>query len=260
MNAVLVDFQRTFSLTQLWLHLGWSEVARRYRRTVLGPFWHTLTLGIFILAMGTIWSSVLKTDFRSYAYHLTPSLIAWSFISATVVEGTGVFLNARQTVLTVNIPFPVLVFGLVWKLAITFAHHLLLIVVLMLVFQTTPNLNTLLLFPGLLFAYLNGLWMAFLIGIVCLRFRDVQMLVSVGMQIAQFVTPVFWPVALIAPKLVWVVQYNPLYHLLQLIREPLVGRAPDPENWVWCIGLFVGGSIVTLLIYGAVNRRMAYWY
>lgn len=260
MNAVLVDFQRTLSLTQLWLHLGWSEVARRYRRTLLGPFWHTFTLGIFILAMGIIWSSVLKVDFRVYAYHLTPSLIAWSFISATMVEGTGVFLNARQTVLTVNIPFPVFVFGLVWKLSITFAHHLLLIVVLMLAFQTTPNLNMLLLIPGFLIACLNGFWMAFLIGLVCLRVRDVQMLVGIAMQIAQFVTPIFWPVALIAPKLDWVVHYNPLYHLLQLIREPLVGRAPDPENWLWCVALFVGGFISTLVIYGVARRKMAYWY
>lgn len=260
MDAVFGDINRTLQLTQLWLHLGWADVARRYRRTVLGPLWHTFSLGIFILCMGLIWASVLKTDFHSYANHLTPSLVAWSFISAAILEGTGVFLNAQQTVLTINLPYPVLVLGLVWKLAITFAHHLLLIVALMIAYQTPPTVAMLLLIPGFILTAINCVWMAMLVGIICLRARDIQMLVSIGMQVAQFVTPVFWPVALIAPSLVWVVEYNPLYHLLQIVREPLAGRIPDAENWIWCIGMAIAGWLVTFLVYAFARRRMAYWY
>lgn len=260
MNSALSDIRRTFALTQLWLHLGWSDVARRYRRTLLGPLWHTLTLGIFIICMGAVWATVLKIEFRTYAIHLTPNLIVWSFISSIFIEGANVFLNARQTVLTVNVPYPVLVLGLVWKLAITFAHHLLLLVVLMIVFGIAPNANTLLLIPGLFLGFLNGLWIAMFIGIVCLRVRDLQMIVTVAMQIAQFVTPVFWPVELISPKLGWVVHYNPLYHLLQIIREPLIGHAPALENWYWAVMLALAGFFCTMVVYIFTRNRMAYWF
>lgn len=260
MNAVFSDIVRTSRLTELWLHLGWSEVERRYRRTLLGPLWHTLTIAVFIMSMGLIWASVLHIDFRAFVFHLTPSLIAWGLISSLIVEATSVFLRAKQTVLTVSMPYPVLVLGLIWKLLIIFTHHISLVVILLVVYRTPPSLNMLLLVPSVALVALNSIWIVTLIGIICLRFRDLQMLIGVAMNIAQFVTPVYWPVERIAPSLGWVVQYNPLYHLLEIVREPLVGHVPALENWLWCLAMLVIGSTLTFIIYALTRDRLAYWF
>tara|TARA_R110002074_G_scaffold274885_1_gene446437 strand:+ start:1637 stop:2425 length:789 start_codon:yes stop_codon:yes gene_type:complete len=260
MDLAVSDFRRTFSLTGLWLHLGWADLSRRYRRTYLGPLWHTLTMAIFIGCMGVIWAAVLKVQFRDYALHLTPSLIGWSLISSIFIEGAVLFLNARQVVLTINVPLPVLTMGLMWRLVLTHLHHLLLMVALIVFLRIEITREMFLLVPGIALVYLNGLWMTSLIGMICLRFRDLQMIVTIGMQIAQFVTPVFWPVSFISPNLEWVVRYNPLFHLLELIRNPLVGDAPTIENWIWCMVMLFVGSTVTFIAYAAVRNRMAYWY
>jgi ABC-type polysaccharide/polyol phosphate export permease len=163
-------------------------------------------------------------------------------------------------VLTINVPFPVLTMGLMWRLVLTHLHHLLLMVALIVFLRIEIRPQMLLLVPGIALIYLNGLWMTTLIGMICLRFRDLQMIVTISMQIAQFVTPVFWPVRFISPSLEWVVHYNPLFHMLELIRNPLIGEVPTVENWIWCLAMLLVGSTTTLVVYALVRNRMAYWY
>ena len=60
------DIASGFTQWEVWSRLGWQEVKRRYRRTVLGPFWATLSIGMFIGGMAWIWAPLFKTDVSSY--------------------------------------------------------------------------------------------------------------------------------------------------------------------------------------------------
>jgi ABC-2 type transport system permease protein len=260
LNIASVDIDDSLARRDLWIHQGLIDVVRRYRRTWIGPLWHTLHLGAMILLLGMVWSTIFKLDLRSYFLTLTPTLIVWALVSSMIVEGCGVFVAAQGTALSIRFPFTAFTFGHLWRVLLVFFHHLLLLAIVYVVFAAFPLNTILLVIPGLLVILINGFWMSLLLSILTLRARDVQQFVASGMQIAMFATPVFWPRDLLGERFAALVDYNPLYHLLLLGREPLVGRAPPLESWLWGATLAVFGMLFTLMLFGRVRHRLTYWY
>ena len=124
----------------------------------------------------------------------------------------------------------------------------------------SPGWQVLLALPALLLLLANGVWMSLLAGIICLRWRDLIPATFSAMQIAIFVTPVFWPKELLGPNLAFAAELNPLYHLVQIMRDPLLGNVPPVESWLWVLTTLVVGSVLTTWVYGRNRDRMAYWY
>jgi ABC-type polysaccharide/polyol phosphate export permease len=59
------------------------------------------------------------------------------------------------------------------------------------------------------------------------RFRDIAPMASVAMQMAFYVTPIMFPSELLQRRrLGWVVDFNPLYHLVEIVRRPMVTAQP----------------------------------
>jgi ABC-2 type transport system permease protein len=114
--------------------------------------------------------------------------------------------------------------------------------------------------PGLLLVLANGIWMSLLAGIVSLRRRDFIPAISSVMQIAMFVTPIFWPKGSLGPQLAYLADLNPLYHLVTVVRAPLLGSFAPTESWIVSVLTLFIGSLITFYIYGRNRDQFAYWY
>ncbi len=66
-------------MVRVWSLLGWQEVRQRYRRSILGPFWLTLSTGAMVAAMGPLYGRLLNQDVASYFPYLAISLAFGSF-------------------------------------------------------------------------------------------------------------------------------------------------------------------------------------
>ena len=98
----------------MWGRLGWREVKRRYRRTVVGPFWTTLSLAIFVVVLGVVWSRLWNQDPKTYLPYLTSGMLTWVMFSSFCTEGSATFFAAwneprraidheRSTIMTVAV-------------------------------------------------------------------------------------------------------------------------------------------------------------
>ncbi len=260
LRVAVADLDMSIQRRDLWIHQGFIDVLRRYRRTMLGPLWHTLHLGAMILLLGFVWSAIFKIDTAVYFRTVTPTLIVWTLIASTIVEGCGTFVAAQSTALSISFPFTSFVFAHLWRMLLIFAHHLMLLVLVYGILGVMPDANLLFAVPGILLVLVNGFWISLLLSILTLKARDVQQIVASGMQIALFATPVFWPRDLLGAGFSHLIDYNPLYHLLRVGRDPFMGEAPPLESWLWTGGMAVVGLTASLLLLGAVRRRLAYWY
>jgi lipopolysaccharide transport system permease protein len=106
---------------------------------------------------------------------------------------------------------------------------------------------------------LSGL--ALIFGIVAARYRDLPQIVSAALTVAFYVTPVIWIRESIGDNELVnaLVSLNPLNHILQVARMPLIGQYPTIENWTWVI---VSGAVfwtVGMLLFKRFEKRIAYW-
>jgi len=244
---------------RIWTRLGWQEVKRRYRRTVFGPFWATLSIGAFIGGMAFIWAPLFKTDVSSYLPFLSAGMVAWTFATALISEGCGTYTAGISLITQLNFPYTVLNFMVVWRNIIVFFHNVLIVVIVVIALKVRVSWQTLLLFPGIIIVAVNGAWMTVLFGMISARFRDVPPLVGNIIQILMFVTPIFWFSSQLGPEAQPIITYNFMFHLVEVMRAPMLGTAPSLLSYGFTIAGAVIGWVVTFDLYARFRRRIPYW-
>jgi ABC-type polysaccharide/polyol phosphate export permease len=121
------------------------------------------------------------------------------------------------------------------------------------------SLNILLFIPGLLIVAVNGAWMAMLLGMISARFRDIPPLIGNLVQVMLFITPIFWSPSQLGGKGQYFVDLNYLYHLVDILRSPLLGNKPALLSYVVIIVGAIVGWAITFMIYARFRRRIAFW-
>ncbi|MGE0280673.1 MAG: ABC transporter permease [Rhizobiaceae bacterium] len=255
------DLLRGLVNWRVYGRLGWLEVKRRYRRTIIGPFWSAISVAIMVGALGSIGVVLWQQSPESYIPYLAAGLVVWIMISTMVTEACTLFISGHALFRQSRFDYSVLAYALVWRNLVAFGHNLVIYLVAILVFA--PYLLKpvgALAIPGLALVLINGVWISLFLGILCLRFRDLQPLVTNLIQVLIFVTPIFWPAEKLSggPRAVFVT-FNPIFHLIEVVRAPLVGQAPTAETYI-ALGLItVVGWAVTYVFFSRFRKRIAYW-
>ena len=243
---------------RIWGRLGWQEIRRRYRRTVLGPFWFTFSLGIFVGGMGLVWAPLFRMQTRDYLPFVTTGMICWTFVATIINDGCTTYTQAEGLIKQLNFPLSVLNWMMVWRNIIVLFHNLIVAVIVLAVLAIPPTWATLLFFPGIALVAINGIWMSMLLGMVSARFRDLPQLVGNLVQVMMFVTPVFWSSSQLGAR-ASLVDYNVLFHIINVVRTPLMGEVPSLLSYEVDLATAILGWGVTLFLYARFRRRIAYW-
>jgi ABC-type polysaccharide/polyol phosphate export permease len=247
--------------TDLWGRLGWLDVKRRYRRTLLGPFWTSISLALYVVAVGLVGAGLWHQDIREYLPFLVSGMIAWLLVSTIINESCTLLVSGHALFRNVKFEYSILAYALVWRNFVIFLHNLVVYVVIVGVLKPeVMGLTALLAIPGVVLVAVNGIWVALLCGMFCLRYRDVTPIVSSVIQIAMLITPIFWPPDSLAGlhRLVFV-ETNPLYHVVDLVRGPLLGTVPEITSYVVVLLITVGGWALTYWVFKHFRKRIAYW-
>jgi len=258
LSIALQDLKKTLLHYPLWRHLGYLEVKQRYRRSVLGPWWITLSLAIFVLMMGIVFSRLFHQQISEYLPFFTAGFLFWTFISSSVTESTELFRLNVGFIKQINLPYNIYIFKFLTKQIIFLLHNFIVYVVVCFCFKLNPGWNFFLIIPGFSLLLLNVYWISLFTGIICARFRDFVSIINTCVQIAFFVTPISW-----MPKLLeqnpGVLKFNPLAYLLDIVRSPLLGGEPSFASWYVSSGLALVGCCATLILFARTRARIAFW-
>lgn len=257
-NTPKTDIFRGLVSFRIWGTLGWHDIKQRYRRSILGPFWFTLSTFLMVGVLGVLYSTILNQKITDYLPFLAVGLIVWQFISTMAVESCNVFIESHSLIKQIDLPLTVHVCRTLWRNFLIFLHSLPVAILLLLLFGFKINWSFILLPLGLLILFLNGLWAGVILGVLCARFRDIQPIMINIIQIAFFLTPVMWSPHLLAER-AWIAKWNPLYHLIELIRAPLLGTSVLLESWVWAIAFCAMNALIAFFIMKRCRNRVAYW-
>jgi len=243
---------------RIWAMMGWNEVRTRYRRSMLGPFWLTISTGVMVACMGPLFAKLFNQDTGSYLAFLAIGFVVWQLISLTISDSCLAFIAAESFIKQIKLPLSVYVLRVIWKNLVMFAHNLVVIAAVF-VFVPPKASWTMLLFPlGVAAVALNAVWVSLLLGMLSARFRDIPQIVTSLVQVAFFLTPVMWQPHMLG-RHVWAAELNPFYHFVEVIRGPLLGAPFEPGSWLAVAGIAVFGYAFTLALYARCRARIAFW-
>ena len=241
--------------------LGWQDVKQRYRRSKLGPFWLTISMGVLIGTLGLVFGGMFNTPMKEFLPFLAIGFMLWAYISTVVNEGCTAFIGADALIKQLPLPMFLHILRVIWRNQIILAHNAVIIPLVFLAFLKPLEWVALLSIIGLVLNSLSLAWIALLAGVVCTRYRDLSQIVTSVLQIAFYVTPIVWmPSQLIGTRRGFIfLDVNPLYHMIEIVRAPLLGSMPTLTNWLVSIAMAVFGWIFALVIYGKYKNRISYW-
>ena len=254
----VVDIVEGAKAYNLWGTLGWHDIRLRYRRSVIGPFWLTISMGVLVGVLGTVYGTLLRADIVDYVPYLALGFIFWSLISSLVTDACSVFVTAHTVIKEVALPLSLHVYRIVWRNVIILAHNAVIFIVVAIVFSVAPSWLWLMSLIGLSLLCATGMWVGLLFGLVSARYRDIPPLVSSVMRISFFVTPIIWMPEMLPQRAIFL-DANPFYHFLEVVRAPLLGRHPSETSWIAVSCLTVVGWYITFVVFQRFRRRIAYW-
>lgn len=247
-----------FHAWPVWVIMGWDDIRQRYRRSVLGPFWITLSMGVFILLLGIIYGRLFHMELEHYLPYLSIGYIVWGFMSATVNDGCVAFIDPNRIIKQIKLPYSVYVLRMVWRNFIIFLHTIVIYIPIAIFFKVVPNWSTLLAIPGLLLVCVNLVWLTTVIAILSTRYRDIQPIIGTIVQLGMFATPIMWPISALGDAGI-VAELNPVYHLIEITRAPLLGEFAGLNSWVASIALSIVGSVLAVALLVRASRRIVFW-
>jgi len=257
-RLALADFQETLRLWRLPVTLAWLDIKTRYRGSVLGPFWLTLSTGVMVAALGVLYARLFHMSLREYLPFIALSLILWGFLQSLVSDGCVCFTLEENMIRSIRMPFSFYAARCVLRNLFVFAHNVVVIVVVFALLGQWPRLIWLLALPSLLLWLFDAFAITLLLGPICARFRDVPPIINSLLQIAFFITPIIWKPELIGPKAVWL-PLNPFYALVEILRAPLLDTRPDMITWAAALGYSAAIFVAAWFLFVRVRGRIAFW-
>ncbi len=231
-----------------------------YRRSVLGQFWITLSMAITFAAIGSIFGLIFNSPIVQYLPFLGCGLVFFNFFSLILNDGAVAFIAAEAFIK--QLPLSPLIYFLraVWKNFFVLLHNAVALAILLVVFPQGVSATTLLVIPGVLVAGTGIAGLALAIAMLATRYRDVPQIVAAIVQVCFYLTPVVWlPQALPIEAREIVLTWNPFYHLMEVMRQPLLNVPPTTDDWLTAVGLASGFLLVGAVAYRAGRRRLAFW-
>jgi lipopolysaccharide transport system permease protein len=257
-ERALADLRDGLSQWRLALALARLDLRNRYRGSVLGPLWMSLSTLIMLVGLGLLYGALFKFKLSNYLPHLAVSLIVWQWMAGFINDSCATLTSAEGVIRQMRLPYTLHALRVAFRNTLVAAHSLPLIPIVFLIFGLVPGPEALLAIPGLVLICINMLAGGLLLGMVCARFRDIPPIVANVVQLAFFVSPILWKPELLGDAMVWMA-FNPFYALLETVRGPLLEGGGPPLAWLAAIFYTTLHVVLAGFLFARFRSRIAFW-
>ncbi len=259
-KAARQDIFNALNTMGTWISLAWWDTRMRYQRTLLGPLWITISTGVFVFSLGLLYSKIFKSEVNEYLPYLAAGFMVWNLMAMSVMEAPGILASAGSVINSMRIPYTAHIIRNIARHTIVFLHTLIVILIVDIYVKIPLTWSMLLSIPGIALLLLNVFWMSLLLSLIGARYRDIGPVLASIFQLMFFLTPIIWQRSAVGMETtsIWV-EGNPFYHLVDVVRSPMLGKTPSMLTYAVTLSLAFIGHFVAYFFFLKYRRRVSYW-
>jgi lipopolysaccharide transport system permease protein len=233
-----------------------------YKQTILGPIWFflqpVLTTLTFTLIFGRI--ARLSTDGVPMMLFYMSGITLWNYFAECLNRTATVFKDNAQVFGKVYFPRLVMPLSIVVSNLVKLGIQLLLLLGFWAYFLITTDKvhpNAVLLITPVLIIIMAGLGLGFgmIISAMTTKYRDLVFLLSFGVQLLMYATPVIYPLSQIGQKYRWLIMANPMSSVIETFRYGFTGSGTFSLQGLAYSTVFAGIAVILgTVIFNKVER------
>jgi ABC-type polysaccharide/polyol phosphate export permease len=255
------DLRESIRHPGFWAFSSWLDIVVRYRQSRLGLFWLIAPAIVYIWGMGMFFSGVGGTPLADFAAYVAVGWLVFRLVQSVVIESATAMTQSASFILDGHLRLTDFVLQVAAKAMLYFLLSLPVAAPALVLYPQVQGWGLVLALVTFPIVLLNVLWMGVLLSLLGARFRDLGQLVSNLFMFGFLLTPIIWHASTMPAGSLrgTVMRANPLYHLVELVRGPILSE-PVGSLTYWYVGLMtVFGWLAAALVYRRYARFVSIW-
>jgi lipopolysaccharide transport system permease protein len=259
-NTMLInDLKEVYSLRTAIYGCAMQAIRARYSRTLLGEFWMSISISIYITLVAVVWAFVWSEPIGDYFLYIAVGHVFYTFLTSLINDSVGCLISDAR-LYTNSYLSPIHSVSTVYlRNVITLFHHLPLVIIVLLIFGKFNPLVGVLALLTLMIGAISLFYYAYLISLIVVRFRDLAQVFSLILNVTFLVTPVIWRIDRVPEEYRTIFLLNPFASLLNISRDFLLGAQVYPFSYLVVAGWFVFGLFIGGFLINRFKRAFVLW-
>jgi lipopolysaccharide transport system permease protein len=248
-NLLQLNFKEIWRYRDLlWLFVK-RDVVTLYKQTILGPLWYLIqplfTMVIYTVIFNKV-AGIATEGVPAYLFNLA-GIVTWNYFSQSLTATSDTFKANENIFGKVYFPRIIMPLSVIFSNLLKYAIQMGIFVGFYLYFvfvngeKVSPN-SSIIFLPILILAMaMTGLGLGMIFSSMVTKYRDLKFLLAFGIQLLMYMSAVFYPLSLVndkMPEYAWIVNYNPMAHIIETARYMLLGTGVVTSFGIIYTGVF----------------------
>jgi len=260
-RSLIGDYIDSFRNPGFWIYSTWLELATKYRRSRLGLFWALCPALIYMFGIGGFFGYLQGHSAAGFIPHLGVGYVLFRLITISLSECTTAFQGHASFIMDGRVRLTDYILRVIAKAMFYFVMALPAIAVALIISPDFQPAGLLLSLPAFILVILNIGWMGAIVAVLGARLQDVHELIGSILMFSFLFTPIIWyadqaPIGTVRGL---VARANPLYHMLESVRAPVLGEPLENLTYIYLGFMLVAGWLMASLIYKRYARYVPVW-
>lgn len=234
------------------------DFVTRYRRSVLGIVWSVLNPLLMMLVFAMVFSTIFRGfAIENFPVYLLSGQLIFNFFSESTNSAMGSILGSAHTIKKVYVPKYIFPVSKVLSSVVNMGFSLVAFVVIMVGTRASFHPTVFLIPIPLIYLILFSMGVGMILSTIAVFFRDTMYIYGIVTTVLMFLTPIFYPVEALSPRVYHLIHLNPLFHYVSYFRDlALNGVVPGLWSNVICIGFAL--AALCLGVYVKLSQQDKY--
>jgi ABC-type polysaccharide/polyol phosphate export permease len=258
-SPFISEFRELFQYRDLIKQLIIRNIKIRYKRSIIGIAWTLLNPILTVSIQLLTFSVIFKFSTPSYAIFLVSGIIAFNFFAQTTSSAMSETTWGGSIFSRIYIPKAILVISALGTSLINFLFSLIPLTIIVLWYRHPLRQSLFILPLSILILVAFSLGIGLMLAVLAVYFHDVVETYQLLISALYFLTPVFYPISIIAESRKWMFKYNPLYYIVEMFRQPIFdGHLPSPKMFIIATTSAVASLLIGWWAFTRKSREFAY--